>query len=70
MTAVFIVAGVGTLVVLVAAPFLLAWQHHLRWLIAAATPTDPCSVGAAPLVGLEEVTVRTVTSGPSCGSPA
>lgn len=57
MTLVLILAGVVALVALAAAPLLLPWQDHVRWLIATNAAADLWVPGAGVGVRMEEVRV-------------
>ena len=57
MTLVLMLAGVVALFALAAAPLLLPWQHHVRWLIATNAGADRWVPGAGVDVGMEEVRV-------------
>jgi hypothetical protein len=48
LTTLIVVLGVGALVALIAAPMLLAWPNHVRWLLAVSTMPDPAGMWLLP----------------------
>jgi hypothetical protein len=58
MIVVLVVVGVVALAAAVVAPFLLPWERHLRWLIAANVTPDPWSRGRLSNLLLDEVRVH------------
>jgi len=67
MVVAVVVVGIGVVVLLGVAPFLLPWHTHVRWLAATVTaPIDPWGIGAglSSSTGCDVVTLGRVDPGP------